>query len=81
MIYYLNEVFTVRVWLVIIYTDLTILKCSYHINIEYIWSYVLRIVFAGILRLALSSRLAPSLKRIALIWLFGVGGILPEARW
>ena len=32
---------------------LTALKCSYHINMEYIWSYVLCIVFASILWVAL----------------------------
>ena len=64
-----------------LYTVLTTLKCSYRIDIECIWSYVLRIVFASILRVALSSRLAPSLKLIALMRVFGVGGILPDACW
>ena len=61
--------------------DLTTLKCSYHIDVECILSYVLRIVFASILRVALSSRLALSLKLTALMRVFGVGGILPEACW
>ena len=50
-------------------------------NIECILSYVLRIVFSSILRVALSSRLAPSLKLTALMRVFGFGGILPEACW
>ena len=62
-----------------LHINLTILKCSYHIDIECILSYVLRIVFASILRVALS--LAPSLKLTALMRVFGVGGILPEACW
>ena len=61
--------------------DLTTLKCSYHIDVECILSYVLRIVFASILRVALSSRLAPSLKLTVLMRVFGVGGILPGACW
>ena len=64
-----------------LYIDLTTLKCSYHIDIECILSYVLRIVFASILRVELSSRFAPSLKLTALMQVFGVGGILPEACW
>ena len=64
-----------------LYIDLTTLKCSYHIDIECILSYVLRIVFASILRVALSSRLAPSLKLTPFMRVFGVGGILPEACW
>ena len=79
--YYLNEMFIVRVWLVMLYIDLTTLKFSYHINIECIWSYVLRTVFASILRVALSVRLAPYLKLIASMRAFGVGGILPEMWW
>ena len=64
-----------------LYIDITTLKCSYHIDIECILSYVLSIVFASILRVALSSRLVPSLKLTALMRVFGVGGILPEACW
>ena len=64
-----------------LYIDLTTLKFSYHIDIECILSYVLRIVFASILRMALSSRLATSLKLTALMRVFGVGGKLPEACW
>ena len=64
-----------------LYIDLTTLKCSYHIDTECILSNVLRIVFASILRVALSSRLAPSLKLTTLMRVFGVGGILPEACW
>ena len=61
------------------YIDLATLKGSHHIDIEYFWSDVLRIVFASIFRMALSSRLASPLKLIALMQVFGVGGILPEA--
>ena len=50
-IYHLNEMFIVRGWLVMLYIDLTTLKCSYHIDIECILSYVLRIVFATLLYL------------------------------
>ena len=64
-----------------LYIDPTTLKFSYHIDIECILSYVLRIVFASIIRVALSSRLAPSLKLTALMRVFGVGGILPDACW
>ena len=73
--------FIVRIWLVMLNIDLTTLKCSYHTEIECFLSYVLRIVFASILRVALSSRLVPSLKLTALMPVFGVGGILPEACW
>ena len=64
-----------------LYIDLTTLKCSYHINIACILSYVLRIVFASILWVALPSRLAPSLKLTALMRVFGVGRILPIVCW
>ena len=64
-----------------LYIVLITLKCSYHIDIECILSYVLRIVFASILRVALSSRLAPFLKLTALMRVFGVDGVLPEACW
>ena len=64
-----------------LYIDPTTLKFSYHIDIECILSYVLRIVFASIIRVALSSRLAPSLKLAALMRVFGLGGILPDACW
>ena len=67
--------------MIMLYIDLTTLNSSYHIDIECILSYALRIVFASILRVALSSRLAPSLKLIWLMRVFGVGGILPEACW
>ena len=53
----------------------------YHIDIECIWSYVLRIVFASIPRVALLSCLASSLKLIASVRVFGVGEILAEACW
>ena len=44
-IYYLNEMFIVRVWLVMLYIDLTTLKCSYHIDIECIYYFILCIAY------------------------------------
>ena len=64
-----------------LYINLTILKCSYQIDIIYSLSHVLRFVLASFLRMALSSRLALSLKLILLVRVFGVGGILPEPSW
>ena len=52
IIYYLNEMFIVKIWLVMLYIDLTKLKCSYHIDIECIRPFVSGTVFASILRVA-----------------------------
>ena len=42
--------FRVSVWLAMLYINLTILKCSYQIDIIYILSHVLRFVLASFLR-------------------------------
>ena len=36
IVYHLNQMFAVIVWLFILYIDLATLECLYHIDIEYI---------------------------------------------